>query len=394
MARKKRAKRPNGDGTIIELANGRFRAEISVRAPDGSRSRRSKTERTRADAGIALRQLRNEAATGSPDEPEEITLGGWLRQRHDLFAAAGWAADSVDDRQRSVELHLVPHVGAVLLHTLTAAHVEGLLGTWQATGVGMRTREKAFRVLASAVEVARARGVVRGDPLHGIDRPKSRRINVDPYTADEMHAILLAARGRKLEAFWWLALGTGMRLGEMIALPRRCVDLDAATLRVERTGKYRRNVATFRPPKTARSRRTIELPARVVQALRDHAAALERRKVPASELVFPAENGRMLRSENVRRNSWWPILTAAGLRTKLDRKTKRPVGPAVAPKPIHQTRHTYATLQLLAGVPVPVVSAVLGHASPGITLDIYSHYAPSHQALAREAADRMFGPGG
>lgn len=382
MAKKraKRQKRANGEGSITDLGDNRFRVEVTIApGPDGKRRRKSRTIRgSRADAAIALRELHNEIATGTPDLPDMITVGEWLRQRHELYEQAGWAEGSIDDRSRCVVLHLVPHLGDVKLSTLTAGHIEALLRTWAKDEVGMRTREKAFRVLRSAVEIARSRGLIACDPFYGVDRPKSRRTNVDPFTEAEMKLILAAAKGATLEALWVLAFGCGMRLGEMLALSPRCVDLAAGTLRVERTGRWKGRAVKLRVPKTARSRRTIELPKRVTEALIAHRAKVMARGHAGSDFFFPDRSGQMLRAESVRRNSWHAILKKAEL----------------AQKPIHQTRHTYATLALIAGVPVHVVSAVLGHASPSITLDIYSHFVPRHQSLAREAMDRIMPAGG
>lgn len=379
MGRQRKTRRANGEGTISLLANGRWRAEITLPAtPNGKRRRKSKTCQSQADAVEALRELHNEQDTGSEEAPEDMTISAWLDARHTIFKAGDWAASTVNDRGTLIELHLTPYIGDVLLSKMTAAHVESLLTKWDDNVVGMRTREKAFRLLKKDVEVARSRGHLRCDPFHGITPPRSRRTNIDPYTADEMHAILKAAKGDRLEAFWWLALGTGMRLGEMAAISPRCVDLKSGVLRVERTAKYSKKRVVLKAPKTERSRRTIELPSKVLAMLKSHAARTMKAGKAGGEFFFPDRDGGMLRSENILRRSWWPILKKANV----------PV------RKIHQTRHTYATVQLLAGVPVHVVSAVLGHASPSITLDIYSHYVKSHQVLAREAMDRTLKAGG
>src|SRR5687768_16563678 len=86
-------KRANGEGTIIQLANGRWRAEISVVGPDGKRRRPSRTEETRADAGEALKELLEEA--GKADKPQDMTVKAWMDLRHELWAAGDIAPGTV-----------------------------------------------------------------------------------------------------------------------------------------------------------------------------------------------------------------------------------------------------------------------------------------------------------
>jgi integrase len=157
-----------------------------------------------------------------------------------------------------------------------------------------------------------------------------------------------------------------MRNGELLGLQWKDVDLQARTLRVRRT--VFNGVAS--PPKTAAGNRTIRLTGLAVAALKEHRMCEAKQRI--SEWVFPSRRGTPLSVQNVYSQSWKPLLKRAGL---------------PASTRMHDLRHTCATLLLSRGVPVKVVSEMLGHASVTITLDTCSHVLPNMQEAAAKAME-------
>ena len=159
------------------------------------------------------------------------------------------------------------------------------------------------------------------------------------------------------------------------------MDLVAKTLRVNRQLQRTRQEddlpgeLVFAEPKNA-SRRTVPLTATAVEALRRHGRRQAEDKMRAGSLyrdewlVFASEIGTPLDAQNVVNRSFKPLLRRAGL-------------PGIR---FHNLRHTCATLLLAKGVHPKLVQALLGHASIGITMDIYSHWAP---AMGDQAAAAM-----
>ena len=187
-------------------------------------------------------------------------------------------------------------------------------------------------------------------------------------TLDAVQAAVLlkAAETDRLWAMYVLAITTGMRQGELLALQWTSVNLDASHLSVRHT-LYKGKLC---PPKTAKSRRQIELPAMAVDAIWRHKAAMLAEGHASSSFVFCDTIGGPLRSQNVLRRSFFPILERAEL-------------PSIR---FHDLRHTAATLMLSEGINAKVVSDTLGHATVGFTLDVYAHVLPS---MGRDAANRM-----
>jgi integrase len=176
-------------------------------------------------------------------------------------------------------------------------------------------------------------------------------------TPAQARLFLRAASGDRLETLYVLALTTGMRLGELLAVKWRDVDLDRASLQVRATLQHTDEGFSFFQPKTRRSRRHITLTRGAVEALRRHRARQAEERLLAGTawwdlgLVFTNTEGGPLQKSNLHFRSFKPLLRAAGL----------------PPIRFHDLRHTAATLLFLQGVHPKVVSEMLGHASISIT---------------------------
>ena len=174
-----------------------------------------------------------------------------------------------------------------------------------------------------------------------------------------------------------VAVATGMRQGELLALKWQDADLENAKLSVRRTLTRSGGRLLLGEPKTKKSRRTIYLTETAVLALREHLS----RQVAQIEtlgdlyrdegLVFASEIGTLINPSNLRRRSFAPLLKRAGL-------------PRIR---FHDLRHTCATLLLSCDVHPKYVQEILGHSNIAITLDTYSHVMPGmgdHTAKAME----------
>ncbi|MDE3096178.1 MAG: site-specific integrase, partial [Chloroflexota bacterium] len=185
----------------------------------------------------------------------------------------------------------------------------------------------------------------------------------------------------RLGAVYVLALTTGARQGELLALRWRDVDLERGTMQVRTSLQWTKAGPVFSEPKTPRSRRLITLTARAVAALRQHRAAQAEERLRLGrawedhDLVFANEVGAPMSASNLLRRSYRRLLRDAGL-------------PHMR---FHDLRHTAATLLLGQGVHPKIVSEMLGHSQVGITLDLYSHVTPTMQQQAAAAMDAALG---
>ncbi|HHX40694.1 MAG TPA: site-specific integrase [Armatimonadetes bacterium] len=195
--------------------------------------------------------------------------------------------------------------------------------------------------------------------------------------------LINAARGDRFEALYTLALLTGMREGELLGLAWECVDLEAATLRVERSLAYiPKHGLVFGSPKSESSRRVLPLAPMAVAALKAHRERqekeqdLQRKRWQEHGLVFPNTLGKPQDPTNFVMQRFRPLLKKAKL-------------PQIR---FHDLRHSTGSLLTALGVHHRVTQEILGHSSYVVTMGTYSHVAqPSQVEALNSLAQRLGG---
>ncbi|HEV2460788.1 MAG TPA: tyrosine-type recombinase/integrase, partial [Ktedonobacterales bacterium] len=335
---------------------------------------------TRAEASAKLNAALHDRDLGLPIVAEKQTVGAYLTS----WLAASKHQVKPRTHQRYSELlrvHAIPALGRTLLARLSPQQVQALYATKLDAGLSPTTVHHLHAVLRTAIGYAERQRLVPRNVVALTTPPRIRRTEMRTLTAEQAQAFLAAANGDRLQALYVLAMSSGMRQGELLALRWADVDLDRASLRVRATLQKTSEGFTFAEPKTSRSRRQIALAPMAVSSLRAHKArqAEDRLRAGAAwrdlDLVFANQNGGPLQKGNLLAKSFAPLLRRAGL-------------PRFR---FHDLRHTAASLLLARGVPVKVVSEMLGHASIAITLDTYAHILPDMQAQAAREMEAILG---
>lgn len=367
----KRKRRGRGEGSIYRRADGLWVASVVVgHKADGKPVRRPVYGRTKA---IAQEKLRKLLAGETPVPTARATLAAylpaWLEAARPALEETSYA-----DYERAVRLVLVPRLGHVELAKLTAAHVRQLYADMAAAGDSPAKRAYAGTILGAALKHAVSPlGLVKANPVSQVPKPRVPKRRMATWTAPQVETFWREARLHRLYALFVLASLCGLRVGELAALDWPDLDLEAGSLSVQRTLQDLQGRLTLKEPKTAGSRRRVELPRVAVEVLRTHRERMraEGRDVKSGP-VFTSPRGYRLRRSHVRARVFLPILARTGL-------------PVIR---VHDLRHTAATLLLSLGVHPKVVQEMLGHANISTTLGTYSHVMPG---LQRDAADRLDG---
>jgi integrase len=373
-------KRGNGEGSVYPVKDkaGRvkgYRGSYWVRTADGPK-RRYVSGKKREDVRDKLARALSDRLGGLVFDAGTLTVGEYLdRWMRDV---EGTVRESTHQRYGyAVGPHVKPALGSIKLKDLNPAQVRWFYRDRLDSGLSPASVHKLHVVLHKALKAAVSDGLIPRNVAAGLKLPKLSREEIDPLNREEARRLLEAAKGERLEALYMLALNTGMRLGELLALNWDDVDLEGEVLRVRRTLTRAGKVYTTGEPKTRNSRRVIRLTGAAVEALRGHLPRqLEEMGRMGSlyqpgGLVFATEVGTIVNPSNVRNRSLKPLLKKAGLR----------------PVRFHDLRHTCATLLLLKNVNPKIVSELLGHASVSITLDVYSHLMPDMQEKAARALE-------
>jgi integrase len=313
---------------------------------------------------------------------EKLDVAGYLQQW--LAHARGRVrAVTYEGYEVLLRRHALPRLGHLQLQELSPLAVQDLYsellaGGAKSGGLSAGTVLNLHLVLNQALAQAVRWQLLAANPVAGAQPPRPRRpprLLVDPPL---LARLLASVAGSWLEAPAAIAAATGMRRGEILALRRADLTSDLTALRVQRTLQPTRQGLVFEQPKTARSRRTVLLPAFLRPYLERQLAAQAARRATAADwqeqgLLIDCGDGRPLN----------PDTLSTGWARHLRRRKLPPIR-------FHDLRHAHATLMLAQGVHPKVVSERLGHASVGITLDTYSHVLPTLQEEAAAAFDELF----
>lgn len=377
------SKRGNREGTIaFNEERGRWEGRLMVGTHDDGRPiRRKVTGKTRAEVVRRLAQLRKEADEGRTSVSRNLTvarfLDEWLRD-----VLPGTVAASTEANYRNVvSLYLRPRLGQKRLATLQARDVTRMLRDLEAEGLSPNTRRLARSVLRRALRWAEAEGMVSRNVASLADGVKVGTPEGRTLTPDEARAFLAHVEGHRLGAAYAVALALGLRRGELLGLAWEDVDLKAspARLTVRRALKRIDGRLVLDETKTKQSRRTVHLPAPVVEQLKAHRKRQLQERLEAGDLWAAKPLGVDLVFRT-------PIGTAVdpdNFRTMTYRLTE---GAGIGRWSPHELRHSCASLLLAQGVPLKVVSEVLGHSSIRVTADVYSHLLEPAKAEAADAA--------
>jgi integrase len=375
----RKPRRSRGEGAIYPTADGRLRGSIVLPHPDGNRTiKRYVSGRTRADVVRRLDELRKEAAAGFvTGETTGTYLARWVVAVRPRLRAA---------THREYARHVAAYWSALAripLTRLTPAHVERTMAELAGRGLSSQTIRHARSTLRRALHDAQRDGLLTRNVAALARPPRLERREMRALTAAEVGRLVDATADDPFGPLFAVATGTGLRLGELLGLRWTDVDLEGRSLTVRRSlSRAHGGGWELAEPKTARSRRTVMLPAVAVDGLRRQKARQAADKLAAGtswqdrdRLAFTDPLGR----------PWAPYTVSAAFRAAADR-----LG---LPVRLHDLRHTAASLMLAAGVPLKVVSEALGHSSIAITADVYSHVTPDLRREAADAMDRALGGG-
>jgi integrase len=341
---------------------GRWHAVIdTARTASGRRRQMTRTFDTLGEAHAWLAEQTSSQQAGAP---EDVTVGEFLRMWLDR---QGSLRPSTRRSYRShVDRHVLPALGDVPLTQLNAVMVDRFVGSLADRGLAASTQRRVIATLRSALAHAVRVGLVPTNVASAIRvRPGLPRPS-RTWTPSESARFLDSLGQRCQDVLFRLALTTGMRRGELLALRWDQVDLAASTARVVASRVPVGGLVVEGPPKSANGTRTVYLDAVTVALL----AGLQGPTGPEARrdrLVFVDDAGAGLVPWKVSRD-----FLAASERAGVPRIR------------FHDLRHTSATLGLAAGESLKEVSARLGHSGIGVTADIYSDVLPQ---VARRSTD-------
>ncbi|MGB3763727.1 MAG: site-specific integrase [Ornithinimicrobium sp.] len=372
------SRRPRGDGSIYRASNGKWVGKLYVDDPVTGLTRRVQvTGRTKVETAARVKEMRERSLRGAPARDDAMTLATFATRWLGSTLPASERKDSTKSLYASLtRTHVInSEMGRLPLNRVRPSSVERFLTHLRAKGLAESSVRQIYTVTRAIGDAAVRDGLLADNPLAAIKRPRVSSVESHFLTPSQVQQLISAASGSRYAPMFALLVNTGLRRGEALALRWTDIDLAARTLRVRGTLARIDGELVVTPPKSAKSRRTVPLSGTAVAILEqlEQRTASERDRAlnlwADSGFVFTTGFGEPCDPRNALR----------ALKVAADMAGLQNVG-------LHTLRHSAASVMLTNGVPISVVSEILGHSGISITVDVYGHVAPD---VSRDAVTRL-----
>jgi integrase len=291
------------------------------------------------------------------------TVSQYLDHWLSICARPRLRAKSFRDYRTLMAGYVRSRLGERRLGELSSVEIQALYGELLNRRLSARTICYTHAVLFSALRQAVRWKFLLTNPAEDVHLPRQPRRSFNVLDVRDARQFIAAISGHEYEALFALAITTGMRPSEYLALTWSDINLERGTVSVSKTLGWQERSWHFEDTKRERSRRMIKLQNWVVALLRASSEKAKLAGAKPTNLVFTSNRGGPLHEAKLVWRYFKPILSLAGL-------------PNIR---LYDLRHTAATLALTAGVSPKIVSEQLGHASVAFTLEVYSHVLPHMQ---------------
>lgn len=342
---------------------------------EGKRLRDHHTLLSKKEAQVFLSEKLAEYNRGTYIEPSRMTVQECSEEWMTVYVRPQLAANTIHGYEVNLNRHIFPYIGNVKIQQLAPAAIQEMYGKLTAKGLSPRSVRYVHTTLHEVLGYAYKRQIIPKNPAEFVAVPKQKKYEAQVYDKQEVGALLEAAKGTALDIPIRLAVGLGLRRGELLALQWDDVDFKENTIYVHRNLTCIDHQYLFGEPKTKSGIRLLSVPPSLMKALKHHKV-----RQMASKLAFGScyQDNQLVCC----RPDGSPIHTAS-FSQQFNQFLKKHGLKHIR---LHDLRHTNATLMLQMGVPAKVASERLGHANISITLDTYTHAV---RELNQEAAEKL-----
>jgi integrase len=325
---------------------------------------------TRAEAQARLEEALRPVNQGSIRPEAAMAFGTFADTQWKTLVFPTLKLSTQHGYKHVLRNHLLPYWRDWRLRDIGRADIQQWVAQKFRQNQGWQTVRNSWVLLSGILETAVEYGYLATNPARGVKFPQKTLQEGPAIIAGSEFARLVGQLDEPYRTMVSLIAATGLRIGELLALRWRALNLEVGTLAVRESvfnGQFQR-------PKTQKAQRTIPLGRHAIAALGAHKQRAPR--TAPGDLVFGNRNGDPLRESKLLRNVLQPAARAAGL----GRVTW------------HQFRHIHSSLLNDLRVPVKIAQEQLGHASIATTLNIYTHVVDASHRKAIEAVERELFP--
>lgn len=382
----KKRKNANGEGTIYQCKSGKHKGRwigqlvIGTNPDTGKPKRKSFYGKTRAEVKEKMREYQEEMAQGLDIMGQEQTFGEWILFWMDNYKKIELRLSTWENYMRSIKNHIYPALGHIPLRDLKTDDIQNLYNRMIKEGRAPATVRRNHQIINSCLKQAVENRLLSWNPAEAAKLPKLTDTKVRAMTFEEMSKFLSVLQEDRWGAAFLCLLGTGLRMGELLALRWQDVDLDKQILHVRQAlVRTKEKGVYFDEPKTEKSKRAIPIPGEVVEALKKHRIQQFQLRLAVGEkyqnhdLVFATSVGTPIYPRYFTRK-FYKLRDKAGIPKDIN---------------LHALRHTYATRLLEQGENLKTVQELLGHTDISTTANTYSHVSIEVKQKAAAKMDKL-----
>jgi integrase len=361
-------RRGRGEGSILKRKDGTWQGAITLgKTKSGKQRRKTVYGETQGEVRKKLDALKQQVNLGTVS-PEDLTVKGFLEEWLNVKARQV-KPRTVESYRYTVEKYITPHLGQFKLHKLKPTQVEYFLGE-VADEVSPLTSNYCRSILITAFKQGMKWQLLSNNPAEGTIRVRETKQEMRLWEPHETMRFLTYARIHRLYPLFYLAITSGLRLGELLGL--RWQDLKGNTLTVRHNLSKQDGKLVLATPKTHQGIRRVALADDTLEILATHRAAQAEEIAYLGDAwehphhMFVSEIGTYLDQRNVTR-VWHGLQKDAGVRRIR----------------FHDTRHLHVSLLIRQGFDANTIAERVGHTDPGFTLKQYTQlFDDQRQATA------------
>ena len=334
-----------------------------------------------------LEDLRYEVKHGLKGKGDQITLDAWFDVWLNVHKKKSIKESTQVRYYDFYHRYIKKQLGKQKIANIAPLTLERLFQNLADKDYSTKTIRDVYNILNSMFKYAIHNRLIAFNPCAGVCLPKTKTKEIRVLTVEEQKEVVAHARGRLYENLILVALGTGMRGGEMLGLTWDDVDFRRREISINKTLVHIKDPQTgiytfkYQTPKTKNGIRKIPMQESIYKALKKQHVQLKEMQLACSNwepsdgfenLVFVGKNGKPITEHTFQVALNWIENSINKERLRVAEETGTPFTPIPHFYP-HALRHTFATRCFEAGIDAKVVQGYLGHFSISITLDLYTH---------------------
>lgn len=368
-------------GSIQDRGNGSYFLTVSNGFDSkGKRVRKTRTIKAKGitEARKKLAAFVTEVEAGEYIAPSHIKFGGYVDVwRKDTIKKV--SPKTMETYNYALTGRILPFLSHYKMEDISHVHINHFIESLEEDELSTSYIKKYHNILSNIFKLAVRNETIKKNPIEKVDSPSVTYEPGQVYNSEELknlYHLLNKEENRQQVLIIKMALLTGMRKGEILALQWDDVDFSTNTIHVKHSLSYTvDNGYILKEPKTKGSYRKVAPPKQFMIELKKHIAMKRTDRMEASELweggkfffVFSSDMGKPLNPDSP--NRWWKRFIA-----RINDQLRKDDKPQIKRIRFHDFRHTAATDLINKGANIHSISKRLGHANITTTMNIYGHY--------------------